>query len=672
MNPDRFKLIKAASCGSLSPLAWNRCRLASNPSLTALRRLIGPANAISKSEMVFGKEASPDDARHATIDSTRVQDLGLGRIVLMRIVTAIVILASATPVSAGVVVLGNYTPAEVSFTLAAAKEQPRKFTIPAFHVMPYSLNGPGELVLVAGQKPQPYHIEPHHAYVLIPDRMNPVRLEALELPGKAPERDNRPELNPMPRAVVSIPVTLLVDDVDPRTDRVWQGEVRKRFETAAEILEAQTGTRLEFAGFSTWKSEAKANHPEAQLATFEAVVKVKPGALAVGFTSQKLDNGEGVPFGACRGLGSSHVLVREWRPRSEIERVEVLVRYLAVALGAVSSPDPGSALRPRLGDGQALASGFVIRLDPLNVLALNLLADLRRAELLDLIKLPEVERTRLTRVYSALLAAAPGDPLAMEYLGKLEPKDVAQPGPDLRAKPIIPQDRQQRMNAIRAVLQAVQQRAEANSGPGALVGEALTNELIRSAAQTALALEEVDRIAAFLIGVGIALDDSNSLFDDPVTGNTIRGIESISERKLRQTAQSNPTLKHRRDLVRWFAHGCAIGELLTPTAAENSAVSRQLFDLHRPVGLSIPALASEISGITFAGKLQGDPQLLKRIANGLDLEHVLPNLAGLRDGFGIEKFEEVYGGVSDDRFRKLLAELRQRVKNAPLYREPPR
>ena len=42
--------------------------------------------------------------------------------------------------------------------------------------------------------------------------------------------------------------------------------------------------------------------------------------------------------------------------------MEVLVHFLAKALGGVGSPDPGSALRAKLGDGYALRAGAVVSL----------------------------------------------------------------------------------------------------------------------------------------------------------------------------------------------------------------------------------------------------------------------------------------------------------------------
>ena len=133
-------------------------------------------------------------------------------------------LAVTSPAPAAVVVVANFTPAEIAFTVA----------------------DPG---------------------------------------GKPPERDARPEANPAPRTPVKVRVTLLVDDADPRADRLWQAAVRKRLDDAAAVIEATSTFRLEFAGFATWKSDPTAFDFAALFPDFQDKVKVKPGEIAVGFTS---------------------------------------------------------------------------------------------------------------------------------------------------------------------------------------------------------------------------------------------------------------------------------------------------------------------------------------------------------------------------------------------------
>ena len=389
---------------------------------------------------------------------------------------------------------------------------------------------------------------------------------------------------------------------------------RQRFDEAAAILEVQTGFRFTFNDFQTWKSDEQVKELITQFNILEDKVKVKPGALAVGFTSRKVDVSQ-KEYGFCRGLGCSHILIREWQPKGEPERLEVLVRYLAMSLGAVVSPDPGSAMRPKLGDGKALHRQFVVRLDPLNALALNLLADYRRAGYAQLEAIPKAERLPLIRVYSALLQALPGDNQAVDYLNALD-RDIAK-GPRPGKAPPRSGDRALRTESIRAVVRAVTERAKANSGPLALTGDALTAALVAAAADAAARLVESERVTAFLVGLGVALDDRGALREDPLTADVVADVENEVERQDRIAVLDNPTLRSRRDFCRRFAIGFAVGDLLTSAAAENGAVGRSTFDLLRPnypAGFSFPALAAELSGIAFARSLRENPDaVFKRL-----------------------------------------------------------
>ncbi|MBA4068039.1 MAG: hypothetical protein C0501_30905 [Isosphaera sp.] len=587
----------------------------------------------------------------------------------MRTLAIAAALAFAAPADAAVIVLANYTPADVTYTVTEPGGKPRTLTLPAYQVAPVTVAGPADLVAPAGGKAAPVRVDPYQAYVFVPDPAGGVAVQGLELPGKAPAADAKPEPNPAPRTPVKVPVTLLVDDADPRAEKGWQPDVRKRFDAAAAILEAQTGFRLELAGFATWKSDPAGKSADGQLATFEKAVAVKPGTLAVGFTSRPLDEGGEAPFGACRGIGSGHVLVRTWRPKTEREQTEVLFRYLAVALGAVGSPDAGSVMRPRLGDGQANIARFVIRLDPLNALALNLWADARRGGVTDWARLAPADRVRLFRVYAALAVAAPDDALAADYYKRLRDDDVKPPDPAVRPDPSEPADRLRRAEAVRAVVRAVTARAKANAGPDGLAGDELTAALVSAAAGAALAADEADRAAAFLLGLGVALDDGSRLRDDPATAAAVKEVETDAERADRLAVLGNPTLRNRRDLCRHFAVGCAAGDLLTPAAAEAAAVADAVASARRASGVGFPNLAAEFAGVAFARKLRTDPAgLLRRVRDRFSAADLVPAPAGLRDGMGAEKFEAEFGGPADTRFRVVVEDIRRRVNALPVYR----
>jgi hypothetical protein len=584
---------------------------------------------------------------------------------------------------AGVAVVSNFTPDALTFTVAEAGGKPRIVTLKKGQIAPVPVNGPAAITYATKAGDQTLRLDPFHAYAFGFDPKTGPALTGIELPGKPPERDARAEPNPPPRAPVKIPVTLLVEDTDRRADALWQTTVRKRFEEAAAVVEAHSGIRFEVDGFATWHADA-APDLTPMLVEFERAVKVKPGHLAVGFVSRKLeDKGKGDdPVGATAGALATHLLVREAKPAGEGNKVEVLVHYLGRVAGAVTSPFEWSVMRPRPGDGKALHVGFDIRFDPLNALAMCVWAEeLRNGPVSRVGDASAATRTRLGRVYEALLKAKPGETLALAYLTELENPGVAR-GPEPKPagdqqkadNPLAKVDRppaaggSPRDEAARQVVRAVVERAKANAaGPNRLTGDDLTAAYVRAAIDAALKLDEADRTSGFLVGLAVALDDTGLLRDDALTANAVKGVETDAERRDRLVVLGNPTVRQRRDLCRRFAAGCGVCGLQSPGAAEGVAVGRAQFDLHRPVGLSFAALAAELAGAEFARQVRDDGFFLARVKDKYTVADFVPSTDGLRDGLSAERFEEDFGGTSDKRFKDVLADIRARLKKMPGY-----
>ncbi len=575
-------------------------------------------------------------------------------------------LAPGAPARGAVVVIGNYTDKPVAFALAEPKARAREHTLGANDVRAFPVAGPAVLTFAPKGKPVALEVEPYAPYAFVADPAEGARFEALELPGAPFEGDAKPDPNPAPRAAVKVPVTLYADDAEARAERLWQGALRARFTEASAAIERASGIRLELAGFDTWKSDPAAKSADELLKGFEGAVKVPPGALAVGYSSRKYDAQAEPAFGATRGAAGRHVLVREWVPRNEPERVEALAGFLARALGAVGSPDFGSFTREPLADGYILRPGAVLRLDPLNALALNLWAEERRREPAVAVRtLSAANRHRMARVYKALLKAAPGDTLAIAYLEYLarDPKKDAPP-PD--APPIVLATR----DALAArVVAAVRARAEANARAAApLTGDELTEALVRAAADVALAHAGPEAAPAFLIAVGVALDDTGALLRDPRAAATVRALETDADRKARLAALGNPTLFGRRDVCRRFFVGCAAGELLPPDDAERAAVARGLADATGATGLCVPVVAAEFAGVAFALATQRDTAPIRKAQMAFEASAFLPDLDDLVNGLSAAKFAEKYGSATDDRFAAVLDDVRARVRKVEVYK----
>src|SRR5262249_5693296 len=130
-----------------------------------------------------------------------------------------------SPISAqgAVIVFANYTTEAVTLTVAEPKEKARKHTLGANHVAPVFVTGPADVTFRANNRGATLRLDMYHAYIFLPDPVAGVRLEGIEMPGTAPERDDRPELMPIRRdPPVKVPVTLFVDDAEKRAEKLWQ------------------------------------------------------------------------------------------------------------------------------------------------------------------------------------------------------------------------------------------------------------------------------------------------------------------------------------------------------------------------------------------------------------------------------------------------------------------
>ncbi|MBN9520423.1 hypothetical protein J0H58_18160 [bacterium] len=596
---------------------------------------------------------------------------------MRRFLVGLLALAAAPVAHAAVVVVANFTPAEVTVTVTEPDRPKQMVTLAPAQVAPVTVAGPALLILPATPQHLSFHIDPYNAYVILPDPQTGRRLEGVELPGMPPERDARPELNPVPRDVRKVPVTLFVDEIDPRADDLWQGLLRKRLTDASAVIEAHCGVKFEVAGFAKWSSDAQASTVPELLADFQQKTKAPPGGLAVGYTSRKVEEKpkEPAPFGGSRAAPAAHVLMREWVPRSEPERTEALVHHLGRALGAVPVPDQGSVMRERLGDGLALHAQYKMRFDPLNALALNIWADeARSGKLLTAADVSPAGRARLRRVYGALLKARPGDPSALVYLNEFDrdlvqappKKDEPKKEPDPPPPPKVDAPRDV---IARVVLSAVTTKARTSATPGGPTGDDLTVAYVRAAATAALAAEVEkatpdDRVGGFLLGLAVALDDTDALRADEVTREQVAGIESASVRDERREVLGNPTVRGRRDLCRRFAAGVGTGELLPRQAAEAAAVGRTFAAAEnaRPAGVGLPALAADLAGLEFARQPRDDLARLTELASLRSLAALVPEVGDLPDALSAERFAARYGSATDPRFLAALTELRRRVR----------
>jgi len=593
---------------------------------------------------------------------------------MRRLLLAVAACAVGPAAKAGVVVVANFTPAEVTLTLTEPGREKQTITLQPAQVAPIGVGGPAVLVVPATPQHLAYDLDPYNAYVIFPDAQTGRRLEGVELPGMPPDQDTKPGGAPK-RDPVRVPVTLMVDDADPRAEVLWKDVLGKRLAAASAVFEAHCGIRFEPAGFTVWKSEPQASTVPELLADLQQKVKAPPGGLVIGWTSRKVEEKpkELAPFGGSRHAPAGHLLMREWAPREEAERTEALVHHLGRAFGAVPVPDAGSVMREQLGNGLALHAQYRMRFDPLNALVLNVWADERRSGKVEAAPdLSPAGRARLKRVYGALLKAKPGDPSALAYLNEFDRDVVQAPKKDVPPEPpAAPKADTKRDAVARAVVNAVTAKARTAAAPGGATGDELTVAYVRAAATAAITAEVEnatadDRVGGFLLGLAVALDDTDALRADEATREQVAAVESNEARDERRDVLGNPTVRGRRDLCRRFAAGVAAGELLPRQAAEVVAVNRTFQMLEGPgtAGVGLPALAADLAGIEFTRQPREDLARLTQLASLPNTAALMPDVGGLPDGLSAERFTARYGSATDPRFLAALDDLRRRVRPA--------
>lgn len=196
-------------------------------------------------------------------------------------------------------------------------------------------------------------------------------------------------------------------------------------------------------------------------------------------------------------------------------------------------------------------------------------------------------------------------------------------------------------------------------------GDRLTAEYVRAAAAAAVTLDPKQKAPAFLLGLGIALDDSTMVRNNPTVSAFWKTVETDAERKTRAAAVGAPTVRDRRDLCQHFFVSVALTQHLGAAAAESAGISKELLDAFRPSGFSFVDLAADFGGVAFAVRVTKDPKLVDEFARGFDVADHAPAIDGLVEGLPAAKFLKKYGGADDPRFKKAVADIRARVADVP-------
>ena len=236
-------------------------------------------------------------------------------------------------------------------------------------------------------------------------------------------------------------------------------------------------------------------------------------------------------------------------------------------------------MRPDVSDRQSRARGYRIRFDARNAEVLRVVSDeLRSHPVASLALLSPQAKDRLRPLYQSLATALPNDPAAPQYLAMMDRSAG------------VPSNSAERLHALqagaRSVVQAVTDAAADNrllpekSGGGVTrsSGDDLTELYVRRAAAAARKLPPDVAAAAFLLGIGVALDDSTLVRNSPVVGEYWRHIEPDFARTTRVPLLGNPTMRQRHNSAQHFAVSAALAVLFGSGNAEAAGIGKEMSD----------------------------------------------------------------------------------------------
>ncbi len=357
-------------------------------------------------------------------------------------------------------------------------------------------------------------------------------------------------------------------------------------------------------------------------------------------------------LGSAQGMLRSHILIRErTATMSEPERAEVLLHEVGHYLGAVHSPDPTSVMRPILDDDKAIHRTFEIGFDPVNALIINLIAeDIRQHDAASVAQLSLATRARLSEIYGALAKAVPNDKSVRQYRAQI---DMTGDTPLFQATRLV----------VREVGRAAESRHLGEDGEASrLAADKLTEYLVRRGASVAMTLPADVAPSALILGLGIALDDSDTLLRIRFTRDFCLRVESAAERQARQRALGKPTILGRRDLAQHFFLSAYLTAIVGSAAAESAGLAKELADSQSTSGFSYRDLAADLAGIEFARQLIRGKLSPPQVAANFTVANVMPPVDDLPEGLDGSEIGNQLQSQGEGSMAHYVLDVRRRIK----------
>ena len=591
---------------------------------------------------------------------------------------------AAGPLSAGVVVVQNWTSVKIAFAASGGDGQATRYTVAPSDIAAIPADGPVAITVGEGAAAVPQQV-PINSIIYFVVKDGILHFQRLVLPGVEDKSDGGakqtatvqpPAAGPKPKSepapIYKIPVAILVDTADVRSRANWEKKLRKRLDDCSDIFEHHCRVRFEVVSTGVWQSNSAVHSFDEALADFAR--KVRPGRarVAIGFTSRYDWIQEESHLGGTHGSLASHVLIREQVGRlSEPERLEVLVHELGHFLGAAHSGDQNSVMRPKLGDRRSTAKSFRIGFDAFNTLVINLVAEeLRTRHIWHPTMLSPEAKIAVRGAYMVLAKTIPLDPVSKSSVDSLGP--LPETGPPGIAGPELVGGAQFVVNAISPAARDNRQLPVSSKDPKAQLwrtGDELTSYYVRRAADAARRLRP------------------RRSRDRPFCSAwawlwTIRTSSATSRRWPTCGRRSSPTSSGRcgccswdrprsTSATSWWSTSrcrprCTV--LSGPQGAEAEGRKKEILDSRSGNGFSFADICADMSGVLFATHVREENITLAEVAQGFAVENFVPSLNDLPDDISWDTFQKQYGEGASENFQRQRSEIFHRILALPPYR----
>jgi hypothetical protein len=599
------------------------------------------------------------------------------------------ILGGAPDARADVIVLANRSSVLIVGQIEPLSGTATTVKLSPEDVLPIFVDGRAYINFTVRGEAKRYLLDANSAYYFGQNTIGQVDLQKIGLG----EDKNSGEGRTLPGRAESfpptvIPVKILVDEEQPLKQNVWERQFRQRMASASAILEKYARVQLKVVAADTWQSDNATNEFFESLNEFERKVKPFPAQLAIGFTSQYQMVTGRVHLAGTHGPLSTHILVREWSKHiSEPERLELLVHELGHFLGAAHSPEPTSVMRPVMGNREAVRVEFQVRFDPVNALIIGMVGEeMGRRKIQHWSAMSAGTKERLQQIYGALAKTLPTDPAAGEFIQSVKPATLT--SLELDTKKVLERITEAaRANAELPLTGAVSlplsgavslpfggtkglpvASAKPAGSDTRRQGDALTEYLVREAADAAKSLPGDTGPMAFVFALGVGLDSSDVLRVHPKTGPFVEAVEPMSARVARLAVLGAPTIRGRRDLCQHFVVSAYLTAALGSETAKETGLAKELMDSEGSEGFSFIDMTANRAGILFAGGLLRNGFPLSTVAEHFTVESYVPPIDEIPEGLSATQLMARFGLPADPRFQKQLDAIDKRVLDLPVYR----